>query len=76
MTGKSHGEWDVRNQVRRVFANNSLVSSANAVEYQKKVQRKNKWSIKIWPSKHEILGELVGSISLVKGGHITVVFVR
>lgn len=53
-----------------------MVSSASAVETSKKVLRKSKLSIKIWPSKHELLGELVGSISLVKGGHTIVEFVR
>lgn len=61
MDGRSHGKSDVRNQVRRVFAKKGMVSSASAVETSKKVQGKNKLSMKIQPTKHEILGELVGS---------------
>lgn len=65
MNGESHGEWDVRNQVSSVCK--GMACSVSAIEHQKRYKQ----SIKIWPSKYEILDELVGSISLVKGGHIT-----
>lgn len=44
------------------------VRSASAAEASKNVQGESKLSMKTWPTEREVLGELVGSISLVKKG--------
>lgn len=44
-----------------------MVSGASAVQTSKKVHRKSQQSMKIWPTKREILGEL-GNVSLVNRG--------
>lgn len=44
------------------------VRSASAAEASEKVRGERKPSMKTWPTERELLGELVGSISLVKEG--------